>query len=574
MGEPAVDVLNIPLVDPKAPWNELIERTKDYSGTPFEPETLASLATLKKENPGKFEDLRSRLKKAGCRVTTLDKALKGESKRGNGRGQKQADILIRLAQDAELFHTPDRESFADLQVDGHRETWPVRSRGFRDWIEEKFLGATGSIPNSEALQSALSMVEGRARHNGPEQEVYLRVGSMDGRFYLDLCDSKWRAVEIDTQGWRVVGKSPIRFRRTKGMQSLPEPARNGSIDTLRQFLNVGNDKDFVLVVAWILAVLRDHGPYPALVLSGEQGSAKSTFSRILRSLADPNLAPLRSLPRKDQDLFIAANNAHVLNFDNVSTLQPWLSDMLCQLSTGGGFAVRKLYTDQDEMIFNASRPIILNGIEEFVTRSDLADRAIFLTLEPILDERRQPEKELWERFEVEKPGILGVLLDAVSHGIKHLPDTRLESSPRMADFAKWGAACEGALWEKGTFLAAYTDNRNEAVDTVIETDPVASAIRSMMEGETEWRGTATELLQAIKEKPGAMGYRAGDWPPSPKALSGKVSRVTPSLRKVGIHISRKKEGHERKRVIYITRDPEKAPKQPSASSAPPENDHN
>jgi hypothetical protein len=38
----------------------------------------------------------------------------------------------------------------------------------------------------------------------------------------------------------------------------------------------------------------------------------------LRSLLDPNTAPLRALPREDRDLFIAANNGHVLAFDNVS----------------------------------------------------------------------------------------------------------------------------------------------------------------------------------------------------------------------------------------------------------------
>ena len=127
-----------------------------------------------------------------------------------------------------------------------------------------------------------------------------------------------------------------------------------------------------------------------VVLSGEQGSAKSTFSAILRALLDPNTAPLRALPREDRDLFIAANNGHVLAFDNVSGLPAWISDTLCRLATGGGFAVRQLYTDQDEVLFDATRPVILNGIEDIVARPDLADRAVFLTLEPIPEERRRP----------------------------------------------------------------------------------------------------------------------------------------------------------------------------------------
>ena len=142
-------------------------------------------------------------------------------------------------------------------------------------------------------------------------------------------------------------------------------------------------------VAFVLAALRNRGPYPVMVLSGEHGSAKSTFSAILRALLDPNTAPLRALPREDRDLFIAANNGHLLTFDNVSGLPPWLSDTLCRLATGGGFAVRQLYTDQDEVLFDATRPVILNGIEDFVTRPDLADRSLPLTLEPILEECRR-----------------------------------------------------------------------------------------------------------------------------------------------------------------------------------------
>jgi hypothetical protein len=172
-----------------------------------------------------------------------------------------------------------------------------------------------------------------------------------------------------------------------------------------------------------------------IVLSGEQGSAKSTFSAILRALLDPNTAPLRALPREDRDLFIAASNGHVLAFDNVSGLPAWISDTLCRLATGGGFAVRQLYSDQDEVLFDAARPVILNGIEDIVTRPDLADRAVFLTLEPIPEERRRPEQELWAAFEAERPRILGVLLDAVAKGLAQLQHTKLDRLPRMADFA-------------------------------------------------------------------------------------------------------------------------------------------
>ena len=370
------------------PLDGLTDRVADDPGAPFAPEVLEGLSAMKKEDRAAFELLRSKLKKAGCHVTALDEAIMQKNGDG-GRRPTQADILIDLAGTAELFHTADGTAFADLDINGHRETWPVRTKGFKRWLARQFYETTDGAPSSEALQSALNVVEAKAHFDAPERPVYIRVGGIDGSLYLDLGDEAWRAIEITTTGWRVVENPPVRFRRAAGMQPLPVPVQGGSVEVLRSFLNVQSDTDFVLVVAWALAVLRNRGPYPVIVLSGEQGSAKSTFSAILRSLLDPNTAPLRALPRENRDLFIAASNGHVLAFDNVSGLPSWTSDTLCRLATGGGFAVRQLYTDQDEVLFDATRPVILNGIEDIVTRPDLADRAVFLTLEAIPEERRR-----------------------------------------------------------------------------------------------------------------------------------------------------------------------------------------
>jgi hypothetical protein len=161
-------------------------------------------------------------------------------------------------------------------------------------------------------------------------------------------------------------------------------------------------------------------PIPLLAISGEQGSAKTVLSKLLRALIDPNTAPVRSLAREERELMIAANNGYLLAFDNLSGLPVWLSDSLCRLATGGSFAVRQLYTDDEEVLFQAARPILLNGIEDIVSRADLGDRAIFLTLAPIGEAQRRAESELWRQFENARPRILGALLDAVAHGLRVL----------------------------------------------------------------------------------------------------------------------------------------------------------
>src|SRR6478752_6620144 len=331
-------------------------------------------------------------------------------------------MLTHLAASTELFHSADGTAFADLMIDGHRETWPVRSIRLRSWLRRKYYQATGAAAGAGAISSALDLLEARAQFDAPRRAIYLRVAEHDGRIYLDLADEGWRAVEIGPDGWQVITSPPVRFRRAAGMLSLPVPVRGGSIEALTAFLNLPTRNDFVLVVAWLLAALRPGGPYPLLAVSGEQGSAKTVLSKILRALIDPNAAPVRTAPREERDLFIAAGNGHLLAFDNLSELQAWASDALCRLASGGSFALRRLYTDQDEVLFQAARPIVLNGIEDVVTRPDLADRAIFLTLPHVQEERRRAENEIWREFDSAQPQILGALLDAASRGLRAVPE--------------------------------------------------------------------------------------------------------------------------------------------------------
>lgn len=497
--------------------------------------------------------MRAGLKRTGCRVTALDDALAEESGSSvaNARAQTQTDILLRLAQAADLFHTPDLTCYADLDIKGHRETWLIRSRGFNRWLARAFFDETNGAPGSEAMAAALNVIEAKAHYDADERQVHTRVARLDGKLYLDLCDAEWRAIEIDAGGWRIVDMPPVRFRRALGVLPLPVPVCGGKIDDLRPFLNVRSDRDFVLIVSWELAAFLDHGPYPVLAFASEQGSAKSTASKILRALIDPNTAPLRALPRNDRELFISATNAHLLVFDNVSGLPPWLSDTLCRLSSGGGFSVRSLWTNNDEVLFEAARPAILNGINDIITRPDLADRSLFVTLEVISDQKRREDSELLAAFEEKRARILGVLLGALATGLKQLAATCLPEKPRMADFAVWATACETAFWPAGTFMAAYIDNLREVVDTVIDADAVGSAVRQMATKQSAWTGTASDLLRVLGALQPESATRAKNWPGSPDALSNQLRRSMTFLRKAGVNVTFSREGKERVRTIHI-----------------------
>lgn len=206
-------------------------------------------------------------------------------------------IEIGLCED--LFHTAAGTAFADIVVNGHRETWPIRSKRFRGWLRRLHYEATGAAACAAEIRSALDLLETRAQFDGPERAVHVRIAERAGRMYLDLADEHWRAVEIGPDGWRLTERPPVRFRRPVGILPLPEPEPGGSIETLDSFLNLPRWSDFVLVVAWLLAALRSRGPYPVLAISGEQGSAKTVLSKVLKALIDPNTAPVRGSPAKN-----------------------------------------------------------------------------------------------------------------------------------------------------------------------------------------------------------------------------------------------------------------------------------
>jgi hypothetical protein len=485
--------------------------------------------------------------------------------------KKQADILIELASAVELFHDCDDVGYARFDVNGHKENWPIRSKGFKRWLARAFYESTQSAPSSDAMQAAMGVLEARAQFDAPEHEVHVRVAGHGDCIYIDLADQTWRAIEIDEDGWRVTDSPSVYFRRSSGMKPLPEPVAGGSLENdLKPLLNVKSDDEFVLNVAWLLAALRPTGPYPVLGLAGEQGSAKSMRTNFLRALVDPNSVPLRALPRSEHDLFIAARNSHVLAYDNASGLPDWLSDAFCRLATGGGFSTRQLYTDDDEVLFGSKRPILLNGIDDVATRPDLADRSIVQNPAAISDERRKPETDLWKEFEQRRPRVLGALLTAISHGLRTLPHVRIDRKPRMADFAVWVSACEGALWKNGTFMAAYTANITEAIETVLEADQVATVLRSYMDATSKFEGTASEMLKSLNCIVPETQQKAKGWPKRPANLAKTLRRIAAPLRKVGIDITFEREGKQGARNITVTHQPVKdgkAPSPPSASSA-------
>lgn len=470
-----------------------------------------------------------------------DEAEEGAASGAKARAQR--DELIKIAKDAQLWHTPQREPWASWRG----QNWPVHSHEFEYRLRGWYYQARRAAVSEGAVKDAAAFLAARAMFDGPEQTVHLRVAMTEYALWIDLADDAGRAVRVTSQGWGVVaGKDvPVKFARPSRMKPLPEPAPPKSLATnpLRCFMSSLNDEDYRLLVSWLTAALRGVGPYPVVDISGPKGAGKTLHTRILRELVDPSTVPLRSLPTNERDLAALARNNHLVVFDNVSGIRAAMSDALCRLATGGGLGGRELYTDHDEATFEAQCPIIINGISNPISRPDLADRTLRFEL-PILVESRT-EASLWQEFGEARLAIFGWLLTVMSEGLKRLPEMDQQhregrfTLPRMADFALWSMAIAPALgWSPEEFLKAYEANHTRGQADVLENDPVAEGVIALVEAHKgEWTGTAEQLRVTLLKR---FGPHA-DIPGRAQWLSSRLDQLAPALERVaGIRVERPK----------------------------------
>jgi len=302
----------------------------------------------------------------------------------------------------------------------------------------------------------------------------------------------------------------------------------------------------------LLFALQPKGPFPPLVLQGEHGSAKSTVSRVLRELVDPSQATVRHVP-KDRDVdtvMLATKNSWVLIFDNLSGMPTWLAEILCGVATGTAQTKRALYSNDEEIVFEAQRPVIVNGIDDMTARPDFASRALPIELPTIHLEERRTESEFWAAFREAQPRILGALFSVEAAILAILPKVEALNLPRMADFGRFGLAAEKALgWKEGSFLAALKASDVSSAAVGLESNLVATAVyRFMTDSElniSDHEDTATALLPRLAAQLAPGQERSRAWPSNAAQLGNQLRRCAPILRNYGIDAQPKKVRGER-----------------------------
>jgi hypothetical protein len=480
--------------------------------------------------------------------------------------ENQATQLVELArQHFELFHSNDGRSWA-VEKNGPNVAIPLGRRGrFSKRLGRRYVEAMHKAPGDQAVGDATRIIEAFLEDEDP-REVFLRVGRYQSSIVLDLGRADGQRVIVDSDGWKVEDRSPVPFRRGK-TGPLPVPARGEGLTALGRLCNA-DTRAFRLATACLVAYLVPGIPYPILVVRGEQGTAKTTFVKMLMRSIDPGRDP-GPLPRDERNFSIRMWNGHIHAFDNLRDIAPYQSDMLCRAATGDDFGERTLYSDDEMTSMPFRRPLLLNGIDLGAASPDLTDRAVPIILTKIPEGRRRAERTVLgdddgndpgvlDEFDKAHPAVLADLLDILADVLKFLPKVGRITLPRMADFGKVLAAMDLRYTEthghphSQPLLEMFSKLSREAVADSAKDDVVGNAILEFVKGRTEWEGTTSGLLGELEgrlPRPAPERMPRG-WPANVQSFGRRIPKLNPALRANGWEIIQA-EHTDKGRRLYL-----------------------
>jgi hypothetical protein len=469
--------------------------------------------------------------------TTSKSYLKQEKK-----GSQGPEILQMLEEEnIKLFTDQMGEAYTLLTTKGKTSITPLNSKKFEKWLQHFYCGKTGKLVGTDVIKKVSSYLSAKADYESPQSKLHNRIAKHDGSFWYDLKEGK--GVKIDEGSWRVIEKLPVLFRDYSHQKKQALPcASDGDINRIFKYVRIKDKDEQGLYATWLVACFVPGIPHPVLNVFGEKGAAKSSSMRATKEIIDPSRLPLLTLMKDQKELVQQLSHHYAPFFDNVRKIKDCMSDLFCGAVTGTGTSKRRLYTDDDTVIYSFQRCIGFNGINNVAYASDLLDRSLQIQLSRIPKYERKTEEELKAEFLQDKPFILGGIFDALAKARTIYPSVKLTEKPRMADFAKWGYAIAEATGFGGEdFLSAYEQNMNVQNEELLESDPVAQALESLMESRKRWEGTPYELYKQLGTEATHIEIDTSsmsNWPRAANALTRHLNEIKSNLIDAGITFHR------------------------------------
>lgn len=461
-------------------------------------------------------------------VNGADTTVKGIIDATNADAATQVQKLIEIAEQFILFHDDVKEGYASV----NNVAVKIRSNQFKHILAKALWDFNRKSPNNDTLGQALNVIEAKAVFEGDCRRLFNRIAEYEGAFFYDLCDG--RVVRITTDNWNVVNDFPILFKKYSHQQPQVSPQKGGDIKSLFRFINIKSEKYRLLTQVYLISCFVPGIPHPIFHPYGDQGSGKTSMFTTFKQLVDPSKLDVLITPKNPEELVQILEHHYLCTFDNLSACQEWLSDLLCQACTGAGFSKRKLYSDDDDIIYQIQRCIGINGINLIVARADLMDRTILLPMERIEPSERKEKRVILQKFKEERPYLLGCFFDTLQKAMAIYPTVKLDNLPRMADFARWGMAISRALgYADSDFISAYKGNIEAQNSEVINSNTLAQAVIGFMQNKERWDGTVKDAFEKLAEIV-TVAKEDKTFPKLPNKLRGHLNRIKSNLLDYGI----------------------------------------
>lgn len=468
----------------------------------------------------------------------------------------QKEILKEWAlNECEFFHDSEGKAWARITINNHKEVHQLNSQTFKNFLSKLGLDKMRVCVSDSTIRTVINGLTANAVFYCPEKKVYVRLAEINGSIFYDLADESWRVVEISANGWHILDESPVMFRRYSHMLPQVIPKQGGDPKLLFKYLNLKTEEDKDLYFINVGTSFFPDIPYSIEIIKGVHGSTKSCTQRIKKTLIDPSITPLLTIPKEVKDIMREASHHYILVYDNVDSLSAEISDCLCKISTGIGTSARSLYTNDDDFITCVKRPVSLNGINICSYRPDLLDRSMLIETAPMSNDKRKTESEFWDEFNKDKSKILGGFFDALVKALKIKSSLKIENLPRMADYAKVGESISQALgYPNGMFLEIYNHNIQRQTEEVIYGNAICQVLLEIFEGGQKIENMPmANILAMLNEYATFAGVNTKDkyWPTEPSWLGRKLQSLKPNLEKIGFKIIEKQTSDTHRKVYTI-----------------------
>ena len=393
------------------------------------------------------------------------------------------------------------------------------------------------------LSSVVNTLSAMARLQTPEaNEVYKRFApAPDGGIYIDIGDETNDVIHITASSTTIEPRSDDVFiNRPSISMPMARPVYDPGlkVDDLHEFFNMKNGLDLRLVLSWAVAAMYPKGPYPVLSLIGQAGSAKSEMLKKINRLIDPSNPEVRTEPKDEWSLIVGTRNKSLLGIDNMSKISDTMSDQLCVMSTGGGVAVRALYTTGDEFYFDAQIPVAMTSIGAITERPDLLSRSLQIYVPRLEPSAYKTEEELDTRFAELQPGITALLCRALQQMLRDFDSVDTKGfENRMMDFTKRIGAMAPALdWTADEAMQAYRDNVDSADDLILENHPLSAPFIKYLDTFPDdiCEASMTEHKDGVERSVNYATHLVGhpDWPRGVRQFNTAIAYLMPSITRV------------------------------------------